>query len=371
MRPSPFSATLAVAFSLATLARAQDTSSTAPPPPPPPEAPLFASHDLRSFRLQADFETVFKERGQTSNWHPATLSYTDSTGASVVLPIRIKTRGNFRLRRSTCNFPPLHLEFPKDKVKHTVFAGQSRLKLVVHCQDKHERYEQDMLLEYLIYRAFNQITDNSFRVRLTRFTYVDAAGKRDSLTRYAFFLEDDGRMAKRLGGTEFVRLHVLDESTDLNQIPLVWMFEYFVGNTDWSVWALHNIVLVMRPGKPLPLAVPYDFDWSGVIDAPYARPDSRFPIRSVRERLYRGFCRTLDELAPVFQVFSEKKDAIYDLYRNQEGLDPKVRDKALKYYDEFYKTINDPKEAKRAFLDDCRKLVGLGPEPVPAVARVG
>lgn len=374
MRPSPVLAAVALSLGMPALAAAQDTTAAPPAPAtapaPAPEQPLFASRDLLSFRMQADFGAVFKERGQTSTWHPATLSYTDSAGAPVTLPIRIKTRGNFRLRRETCNFPPLHLEFPKDKVRHTLFAGQSRLKLVVHCQDKNERYEQDVLLEYLIYRALNQLTDNSFRVRLTRFTYVDSAGKRDSLTRYAFFLEADDRMARRLGGKVFPRTHVVDESTDPNQMPLIWMFEYFVGNTDWSVWALHNIVLVMRPQVPLPLAVPYDFDWSGVVNAPYARPDARLPIRSVRERLYRGYCRSAEELAPVLQLFNEKKDAIYDLYRTQEGLDPKVRDDALKYYDEFYKTITDPKAVKRTFIDDCRK-VGLAPAPAPTHGRAG
>jgi hypothetical protein len=363
MRPSPFLAALGLSLGLAAPGSAQQDTTQ---PAPAPEA-LFASHDLLTFRLQADFGAVFKERGQQSTWHPATLSFTDSAGTPVTMHIRIKTRGNFRLRTSTCDFPPLHLDFPKNEVKHTIFAGQSKLKLVVHCQDKHERYEQNVLLEYLIYRVFNQLTDSSFRARLTRFTYVDSAGKRDSLTRYAFFLEDDGKMAHRLGGKVFPRLHIVDESTDPNQMLLVWMLEYFVGNTDWSVWALHNIVLVMRPQSTLPLAVPYDFDWSGVIDAPYAHPDAQLPIHSVRERLYRGFCRSAEEIAPVLKLFDDKKDAIYDLYRNQEGLDPKVRDDALKYYDDFYKTINDPKAVKRTFIDDCRKL-GLGPADAPAVA---
>ena len=368
MRPSLCVVALVILPGLAIPARAQDTAAAAPAAPAA-EAPLFTSHDPLSFRLQADFGAVFKEREQTSTWHPATLSYTDSAGAPVTLPLRIATRGNFRLRRSTCDFPPLLLEFPKKEIKHTLFAGQSKLKLVVHCQSKRERYEQDVLLEYLIYRAFNQITDNSFRVRLARFTYVDAAGKRDSLTRYAFFLEQDDRMAARLGGQVFERLHVLDESTESGQIPLLWLFEYFVGNTDYSVWALHNIVLVLRPQSPLPVAVPYDFDWSGVINAPYARPDARLPIRSVRDRLYRGFCRTAEELAPAFRVFNDRREAIYALYRNQEGLDPKMRDEALKYYDEFYKTISDPKAVKRTFVDDCRK-VGLGPAPLPAPRSV-
>ena len=368
MRPSPFLAALALSLGLPATGAAQQGTASATTPPP--EARLFASHDVLTFRLQADFGAVFKERGQQSTWHPATLSYADSAGAPVMLHVQVKTRGNFRLRKETCNFPPLHLAFPKGEVKHTLFAGQSKLKLTVHCQDKRERYEQDVLQEYLIYRAFNLLTENSFRVRLARFTYVDSAGKRDSLSRYAFFLEEDGRMANRLGGKVFPRTHVVDDATDSSQIALVWMFEYFVGNTDWSVWALHNIVLVLRPQRLWPLAVPYDFDWSGVVDAPYARPDERLGIRSVRDRLYRGYCRTAEELAPTLKLFDDQRDAIYNLYRTQQDLDPKMRDDALKYYDEFYKTIDDSKAVKRTFIDDCRKL-GLGPGRVRAIARVG
>ena len=228
----------------------------------------------------------------------------------------------------------------------------------MHCQDKRANYEQNVLLEYLIYRSFNLLTDHSFQARLAHVTYLDQAGKRDTLTRYAFFIEDDDRMAARLGDKVLNRKNVHDETTERNQMTLVAMFEYFIGNTDWSVWALHNIVLALPPDSQEPIAVPYDFDWSGVIDAPYARPDARLPIKTVRERLFRGYCRTREELAPVFQLFNDKKDAIYALYRDQQGLDPKVRDDALKYYDEFYKTINDPKAVDWEFMKHCRKIEG-------------
>ncbi len=348
-------AALAAVAILAPLAGAQDAPQ------------LFTSQEILPFRLEADFGAVFKERGQESTYHPARLSYTAADGTPVRLDLQIKTRGNFRLQPRICGFPPLRLDFPKDAVKHTLFAGQDKLKLTVHCQDRRERYEQSVVMEYLIYRVFNLLTDRSFRARLARFTYVDSAGKRDSLTRYAFFIEDDGRMAARLGGNVLDLKQVHDESTERGQITLIAVFEYFIGNTDWSVWALHNIVLVLPPGSQEPMAVPYDFDWSGVIDAPYAHPDARLPIKTVRERLFRGYCRTLEELAPVFRLFNEKKDAIYQLYRTQEGLDPKVRDDALKYYDEFYKTINDPKAMDREFIKNCRQAAAPAPKhPTPA-----
>lgn len=342
MTQSPWAAALAAAVVLAVPASGQDS------------APLFAANDILSFRLETDFGAVFKERGQESKEYPAKLSYTAADGSPVTLDIEVRTRGNFRLRPQTCGFPPLRLDFPKGKVENTIFAGQNKLKLTVHCQDR-RNYEQNLLLEYLIYRVFNLLTDQSFRARLAKFTYVDAAGKRDTLTRYAFFVENDSLMAARLGGTILDIEGVHDESTERDQITRISVFEYFIGNTDWSVWGLHNIVLVAAPNNQVPTAVPYDFDWSGVISAPYARPDARLAIKTVRERLFRGYCRTPEELAPVFQRFGEKKEAIYELYRNQEGLDPKVRDDALEYYDEFYKVINDQRAVNREFIRSCRQ----------------
>lgn len=342
-------------------------AALAPPASGQDPDPLFASNAVLAFRLETDLGAVFKERGQESKEHPAKLAYTAADGTPVTLDIDVRTRGNFRLRPQTCGFPPLRLDFPKGKVENTLFAGQDKLKLTVHCQDRRANYEQSVIMEYLIYRMFNLISDQSFRARLARFTYVDAAGKRDTLTKYAFFIENDDRMAARLGGTILGVDGVHDEATERDQITRLAVFEYLIGNTDWSVYGLHNIVLVVAPTSQVPVAVPYDFDWSGVISAPYARPDARLPIKTVRERLFRGYCRTPEELAPVFQLFNEQKDTMYDLYRNQEGLDPKVRDDALKYYDEFYKTINDPRAVNREFIRSCRQAAGAAPAR-PALA---
>jgi hypothetical protein len=136
------------------------------------------------------------------------------------------------------------------------------------------------------------------------------------------------------------------------------MYEYFLGNTDWSVYALHNIVLVEMPGTVFPMPVPYDFDWSGVINAPYAVPDAKLPIRSVRQRLYRGYCRTLEEIQPILARFTENKDQIYALYRDLPALEEKRRTEMLAYYDEFYKTISDPRAVEREFIRTCRKAGG-------------
>jgi len=132
------------------------------------------------------------------------------------------------------------------------------------------------------------------------------------------------------------------------------VFQYMIGNTDFAVTALHNIVLT-QDSVGVVYPVPYDFDWSGVISTPYAFPDARLPIRTVRQRLWRGTCRTPQELAPLFAKFNAQKEAIYALYRSleSEGLEPKRIQQALEYYDEFYKTINDPGRTRQEFIRSC------------------
>jgi hypothetical protein len=129
------------------------------------------------------------------------------------------------------------------------------------------------------------------------------------------------------------------------------VFQYFIGNTDWSVRALHNIILLAdSAGRLFP--VPYDFDWSGVIATRYARPDTSLPIRSVEERLYAGFCGAPEEFAQIFAKFREQRAAIEALY-NLAPLDRGHRERALRYYEAFFRMIDDPRRIQREMLGRC------------------
>jgi hypothetical protein len=184
---------------------------------------------------------------------------------------------------------------------------------------------------------------------------VDAKGKNQPEMRYAFFVEDDGRMARRNKAKVLAQKGVSQLDVDPEQMTLVAVFQYMIGNTDWAVSALHNIVLIGdSTGGVYP--VPYDFDWAGVIMPPYAQPDPSLGIATVRQRIYRAVCRRPEELAPVFAKFNAQKEAIYALYRGLEGegLEPKRIAQALEYYDQFYKTINDPGATRREFTRTCQ-----------------
>ncbi len=328
-----------------TRAPAQQAADTASPR----TDPLFQSSERLVLSFTADFGALAKDRGTEKHDYPGVLSFVSPSGDSVTLNVKVHTRGHYRLK--ICQYPPLKIDFDRDQVAGTVFAHQKSLKLVGECRGGHT-YENYLLEEQLIYRTYNLLTDMSFRVRLAQITYLDAKQKHGPDTRYAFFLEDDDHMAKRSRKTVFA--HPVNQAeTDPAQMGLFAVFQYMIGNTDWAVSALHNVVLIWDSSGVM-YPVPYDFDWSGVIWPPYAAPDPSLNLRTVRERTFRNAeCFTPETLAPLFARFNAQKDTIYALYRAQQGLEPKRVKQALDYYDDFYHTINDVRAARRAFIDGC------------------
>ncbi len=325
------------------------------------QAPLFSAHDLVTLTLEAPFDEVFKERDEESTDHDAVLWYDDEAGQRVTLDVGVRTRGKFRLQRRVCGFPNLRLNFRQGQVENTLFAGQDKLKLVAHCQDNRDEYEQFTLQEYLLYRTFNLLSDVSFRVRLARITYLDTEGKRDSLTRYAFLIEDSGQLAARHGWQVLEVPIVPPDQEDQPSLTLFEVYQFMIGNTDWDPfmteqgeeYCCHNAYLIGTMAGPV-IPVPYDLDWSGVIDAPYARPNPMLEIRSVRQRRYWGVCRPAQELAAALPLFNDTKEQIYDLWRGQEGLDERKLRRTLEYFDEFYEIINDSRKVERQMLNQCR-----------------
>lgn len=339
-------------------AQAQDTLVATPPSP----TPLFASHDVLELTLHAPFQKVFRDRSQDPEEFPARLSYTSAAGEEVAIDLDINTRGKFRLQKRTCNFPPIRLDLPKDSVGGTVFAGQNTLKLVTHCQSGRDQYEQYVLQEYLIYRMYNLFTDRSFRVRLARLTYIDTEEEDDPLTKYGFLIEDKDDMAARHGWEVLEIPAVPADFFDPTPLAVVELFMYLIGNTDFSAFrappgepeCCHNTKVVGTMAGPV-YSVPYDFDMSGLIDTRYSEVAENLPIRSVRQRLYRGICRPREVLMEGIQQFVEHREAVYALWKGQEGLDPKVLEETIEYLDEFYEVIEDEGKIEREIEDDCRR----------------
>jgi hypothetical protein len=214
-----------------------------------------------------------------------------------------------------------------------------------------------ILKEYLVYKIYNLITDKSFRVRLVNLTVEDDKNKKKPFSQFAFFIEDVGALAKRNHCTELKNVRINTETTQREQMTLVAIFEYMIGNTDWAVSVLHNIrLLKSKEDSTLrPFVVAYDFDYSGLVDAEYAIPDPLLNTTTVLERVYRGFPRTMEELDKTLQVFKDQKEKIYSLVKKFELLSSRNRDEMIGYLNDFYKQINDKRTIKNVFIDDARQ----------------
>jgi len=314
-----------------------------------PASRLFQSHEPLVLQVKTDLRTLFRDRGDERKEHDGTLRYgtAPDTGS---LEITLRTRGIFRLKR--CAFPPLRLDLPRKKLDATPFAGQDKLKLVTHCQSDRS-YERNLLKEYSLYRVFNALTDTSHRVRLAMVTYLDSA-RADTIARYGFLIESDDALAKRIGTkvVEIGNLH--DMLTDPKYMTLVAVFQYMIGNTDYSIYALHNVRIVQRPDKSLH-PIPYDFDVSGLVNPPYGIPARGLMLKSVTDRLYRGPCRNQELVEPIAANFHAVKDAVRALPDSIPGLGRDTKIEVKSFIDSFYSSIRTPKDVRGLFVNCAKK----------------
>jgi hypothetical protein len=315
---------------------------------------LFQSTEPLVFTLESDFGAVNKDRNpESTQQFPAVLKVAGAGGQPASIPIKIGARGHVRRMSQTCNFVPLRLEFPTEGLKGTPFEGRSEtLKLVTHCQNSRES-DQYVLREFLAYKISNIMLERSFRSRLATVTYVDSKNGKTLMTRNGMLLEDDGDVARRMGGRTVTVERLAFKDLEIEPLTQLMVFEFMLGNTDFSIFALHNVVLVQTPDSKLH-PVPYDFDLSGFVRPAYAVGDRRLGLKSVDERLYRGPCRTKEELDTVFAKFKAKKDEIMTAINSQPGLEADSKREVVPYLNDFYSLLDRPGSVKRFFIDNCK-----------------
>jgi hypothetical protein len=313
---------------------------------------FFEEEAIVTTTIEMDLKDLLAKKAK-ERFLPGTMTMT-LDGKVVTEKIKASARGNFR--RETCFMPGLKVDF-KTADSNSSLSKFKELKLSNGCSPGDDP-GQLVIKEYLAYKIYNQLTDMSLRVRLMNISYKDLSGKRKPYTQYGFLIEDVDDMAKRNKMVEIEGTQYYTEQTNRDQMTLVTLFEYLIGNTDWSVPAYHNVKLIgPKEDKSVrPYVVAYDFDICGLVDPPYATIDENLQdkISSVRERLNRGFPRTMEELKLAVKLFNDRKEKIINLVKNNEYLSSKNRSNTVSYIEDFYKTINDDRELKRIFVDGGR-----------------
>jgi hypothetical protein len=318
------------------------------------EKPLFASNDPIHIVIQAPLSTITRNR-ETHDTIAGTL--TDPSGQS--LPISLAIRGITRRTSETCDFPPLRVDFTAPPPPTSLFAGQKKLKLVTHCRNA-ASFQQYVLLEYAAYRMYNLLTPMSFRVRLANIDYRDASG-RPIISRMGYFLEDLSDVARR-NGLKVVhageRIPVSDLSpADAGRYAL---FEHLLANHDWSMRAgpvgkecCHNAELVglAAPGATIP--IPYDFDFSGYVNAPYATPPAELDISDVRQRVFRGYCIHNASIAAAARQMRALHPQIIGVLGQVPGLEPATQQRATAYLERFFADIATDADVGSKVINRC------------------
>jgi hypothetical protein len=326
-------------------------------------APLFDGEEVLDVVIEAPIRDLGKQRMQEPEF-AGMFRYTDASGTELALPIKITTRGHSRLE--ICDYPPLKITFNPDETIGTLFEGQSSLKLVTQCIEGSNGAAW-LHLEHGIYRAYNQITDYSYKTRKLNVTYRETKSRGRDRLQPAFILEADKQLAKRLGRqrirppkVDSVQMSKMESTRNL-------LFQFLIGNTDLAMkrgqqgeGCCHNGRVYAKPGTQEDwVIVPYDFDYAGIVNTEYALPYRKLPIRRVTTRLYRGFCWQNELLPEVIERFNQKRGEIESALTPAELSKTKARG-AKRYVDKFYDIVNDPKDLQKQIIDDCR-----GPDSLP------
>ena len=312
--------------------------------------PLFDSDSVIEIGLAGPFDSIIRDAEERKR-QPATLTVGDHE-----LDVKVRIRGNSRVR--VCKFPPLRVYFGDDTAG-TPCEGLKSLKLGTHCYDS-DRGDRYLANEYAAYRSFGVLTPYSYRTRPLRVSYRDTAAEpvAEPVVRYAFFLESRPLLADRIGGERVnvpaIRLGELEQQ----QAATMFVFQYLIGNTDWSLVTsdnddkcCHNIDLVSQDGSIY--TIPYDFDLSGLVNPPYAKPDPSLGISRVTMRRYRGYCIDGNHLRTALGHVRDQRTAIIDELRQIPIADADQVDKMVKYLEAFFRKAEKDEKMLARFEKRC------------------
>jgi len=315
------------------------------------EKGLFDTDDVLQITLSGDIHNALNDRSDNPKSYSVILSYKKEDSTEIALPVEIKTRGHFRKMKENCDYPPLQIQFPKEgPYKSSVFSEQKKLKLVMPCVG-----DGYIIREWLVYKIYNLVTPKSFRARLVKVKLEDARNKKPVAPFYGILLEEEKQMAKRNHAIAVER-KLQPQQTGKEAFLTTAVFQYMIGNTDWSIQYLQNMKLLAADSNAVAVAVPYDFDHAGIVNAPYARPADELQMTSIRQRRYRGYCvQDMKVFDNAFAEFNRLKSDIYSLYTGCTLLDEKYIKSTVRYLDEFYATINNPKMVQKEFGYPCDK----------------
>lgn len=302
--------------------------------------------------LECDLKALRKNR-KTEEYLYAKLICEYGDTCKIPYTVQIKPRGTFRKKH--CFIPSFWLNIERAGIYPDEQLRVDKMKVVTHCRNV-RYYEDYVLKEYLVYKLYNILTPYSFRVRLLKIKYVDTGRKNKTVERWSFVIEPLEMLANRVNA-EIVEDDKLSMRTmNSHMMDQLSMFSYMVGNTDFSITGRHNIKIIKgrEDGPSGYIPIPYDFDFTGMVNANYAVPATFTGLEKVTQRYYYGICRPDEVYRKIIDAFQTQNYAIHSLLQNFKYLDVRKKIEMLQFIELYFNAIASDSFIGRELRSTCR-----------------
>lgn len=313
---------------------------------------MFSTEEPLHLTLKTDLKILKKTR-RDEKYLPAEMTCHVNDSFEVTHPVRIKARGVFR--RDNCTYPPFWLNIRYSGIEADSMMDVNKMKMVIRCR-KAAQYETYILREYLVYKIYNLVSPYSFRVRLVKLNFVDT-GKEDTTTEdWAFLIEPQELLEKRLNAVAVKSDKLSIRTVNREVMDRVSLFQYMIGNGDFSVTGRHNLKIITLKDQQVPgfVPIPYDFDYTGLVNAHYAVPGETLGISSVRERYFLGPCRSKEVELEAIRDFARYRDEMIDYVMAFEYLDEKEKLDMVAYIESYFTESEDQRFYESKISSTCR-----------------
>jgi len=309
---------------------------------------FFIEKSISEITLEAEFDSILNSK-KFNQYLDGNLSFNDKDEVKRNIPVQIKQRGKYR--RRICNFPPIKLKFADEHlIRMGLETEHNNLKIITHCLDDKYKSKENLLREYLAYQLYGFHSKKCFRVHLVKIKYKTPNEKRHWFERYAIILEDDKNMANRLGGKIFDTPNCSLKKMKHEDLKINAVYQFMIGNSDWDPIMVRNIKLVQKDSLELFDVVPYDFDFSGLVNAPYAIPNPNFNLKNIRDRVMQCKFTSEEELEKVVELFLNKKETVLDYCNDFKALSKASRKDIKEYLNSFYSILENEELRKNTFM---------------------
>ncbi len=318
------------------------------------EIDLFGSTDILNVTISLDLGAYLKKTSRDETFDSEMtihFSPTDSLYSKTIIRYRGISRYNI------CTFPPIQINFKKPVYSDSFKI--KKLKLVTHCQANNVNDEY-VVREYLVYKLYNALTDTSFRVRLLHVKYIDSKDKKKPVVKYGIFIEPGEMVAKRTKSTVVNTLTLNQSNIIPYSMDRLAIFNYMVTNWDWSIPGEHNVEVIKPMAynpNGLGIAIPHDFDLTGVVNADYAIPPPDLGIENVRQPIFTGICRTREVYREDLLRFLASREKLYSVVNEFPHLNQRAKKDIITFLDQFFNQMEKEKNFNNLidkFLKSCK-----------------